>query len=541
MKNIQYICMILALLVFTGGCSEDFLEKEPLAVESDVTFYSTPEGALMALNAVYDALTPYPETQLYAVHHWAMGSTATPDAETGGQAGGNDRIELQQIAKFQHSPDNVIFAEYWDWLYEGIYRANIVTTRVPDIEMEEGLKQRYIAEAKFLRALFYFDLVKVFKAVPVFDEPLGPSEYKQTRSPRIDAWELIEKDLKEAVPYLPQSYPETEYGRATWGAAKSLWAKACVFQASYKKNDPSFDPDNKISEQEKWQDALKHATDVINSGRYELIGINGETFNSNWSPETSGYKFIWTEPGEESDEIVFAVQSMADNLGWGSYNGNVGNVYQCPRQYLDESGEPTAGIGWGFNCPTMDFVNSMDPDDPRLKIAVGQNGDPVPYKVSGELFMGSLNNWESPTGNYHWKYFPHPLTEWPSAQSGPLDIKLIRYADVVLFAAEAALELGQQNDALEYINMVRKRARNSGDTGKPENLSSISLTDIQNERRWELCFEGHRFFDLVRWGIAAEENQRIGRKFVANKHEYFPIPTKEITLSGNLLEQNPGY
>ena len=260
-----------------------------------------------------------------------------------------------------------------------------------------------------------------------------------------------------------------------------------------------------------------------------------------------------------SKEGVFEIQNVQD--GRGSYNtrGN-GFIRWCsPRKInliqTDTRDQDGLDFGWGWWCPTDFLVNSYEEGDPRYKATVLEESDSILCSVSSDGGIAwrspNYNVLRSGTGLYRnsRKYECSYEEYWQSSQTwgdGPINMKVLRYADVVLFAAEANLELGNQSKALEYINMVRKRARMSGETNKPEDLSSVTKNDIVNERLVELAMEGHRFFDLVRWNLGDQYlNHELADgdqiSFVKGKHEFFPIPDKEIIISKGILEQNPGY
>ena len=217
-------------------------------------------------------------------------------------------------------------------------------------------------------------------------------------------------------------------------------------------------------------------------------------------------------------------------------------------------------MGWGLNTPTYNLAAEYETGDPRKKISVVTDADTIEIDPGGAgvtILRRAAPSYASPTMMNNQKYDPEP-DEWVirSFFRGPLDIKMFRYADVLLLAAEAALEpaVNQPGKATEYVNMIRTRARNSGNTGIPADLASVTLDDIIHERRIELAFEAHRFFDIVRWGIAYERLNGLYRatdtlgglsgspiEFLVGRSEFFPIPDEEIILSKGAIKQNPGY
>ncbi|MEO6097314.1 MAG: RagB/SusD family nutrient uptake outer membrane protein, partial [Fibrobacteria bacterium] len=248
--------ILAAIGTLVTGCG-NFLDKEPLGVESSANFLKTENQAILATTAVYDAAAWRFSQEIF---EWFLGDVVSDDAEKGGESAA-DWAELQQLKDFRANAANSISFGRWSELYQGIYRANVVITKVPSIEMDATLRSRLVGEAKFLRGFFYFQLVKTFGAVPLITRPLNPSEYCQARAPIQDVWGQIEKDLKEASEALPEksAYPGSEMGRATKGAADALLAKAYIFQS-------------------KWADAMARSSVVIQSGQYNLESNYADNF-----------------------------------------------------------------------------------------------------------------------------------------------------------------------------------------------------------------------------------------------------------------------
>lgn len=553
MRN-QYKILIIAIAgLILGNCSEDYLETKPIAMETTETFYSTQSGADAAITAVYSQLCTRDVWDKF--YMLSMGSVASDDAEAGG-ANPNDGPDwVQTIDKLTHQPTNADFFEHvWAYMYKGIYYSNLVIEKVPgikesDSEADPALIDRYVAEAKFLRALNHFALCQVFGEVPLVDHVLLPSEFEQSRSTFKALFDFMEKDLKEAAAVLPTSYSASDIGRATKGAANALLAKILIYQSSYAKNYPGDSRFTGLTE--RWGDALTAAELVISSDVYKLVGIDGETYNTWWGANTNGYRYVFTVEGDNSPESIFEVQNVQDGLGWTSTRGNYMTIFSTVRSYINAAGSPTA-LGWGFNCPTQSLLDAHEVGDPRLATSIGQTGDLV-LVDDGGLNWFEMDLSISPTGMAPRKYECSPDQYWgPKGdwQDGPLNLRLIRYADLVLFASEAAFESSNSTKALEYINMVRTRARACGGPSNtvPANLTAVTLDDIINERRVELALEGHRFYDLVRWRLAEEKidgNQLLGGTFTvdyqAPKHDFFPLPDVEVVMSGQKLVQYPGW
>lgn len=223
MKNILKHITIVALII-SGGCSDDYLDKTPLDQFTTDVFFQTDEHALQAVNAAYD---PFQFWEYYSNRFQYLGNIASDDAVKGG-FGASDQAQFDLINSFSIFPDNVALKNRWQAIYVGIFRANIVLDNVPDIDMDATLKARILAEAKFIRALNYFNLVVAFGGVPLIDRQMGIDEQNVPRSTTAETWAFIEKDLTEAAADLPVSYGAADIGRATRGAANGLLGKALV-------------------------------------------------------------------------------------------------------------------------------------------------------------------------------------------------------------------------------------------------------------------------------------------------------------------------
>lgn len=489
MINVKNAVPTLAAVGFMlAGCS-NLLDKEPLGVESSSNFLKTESQAILATTAVYDA-TAWRFSQ--EIFEWFLGDIVSDDAEKGGENAA-DWAELQQLKDFRANAANSISFGRWSELYQGIYRANVVIERVPAINMDAKLRARLVGEAKFLRAFFYFQLVKTFGGVPLITRPLNPDEYCQARSPIQAVWTQIETDLKEAAEALPEksAYPASDMGRATKGAANSLLAKAYIFQS-------------------KWAEALAASATVIQSGEYDL---------------EPNYANIFKAAHENGIESIFEIQHIQiATSDYGDLNeGQETSIYQGSRN-------ATYFTGWGFNLPTQDFVDEFESNDPRLKATVIFNND-ILYE--GTPAQQKADNGASTTGYAARKYLYEYQPIVPDVSNSPANWRSIRFADVLLFHAEAANETGNTAASLESLNRVRKRVSMPvvTTTNKEELRSAIF-----HERRVELGLEGHRFFDLVRQGRAAAVLGKNG--FVAGKHEYFPIPQLELDVCDKIV-QNP--
>ncbi len=482
--------MLIVLTTILLRCSDD-----EDGTQSSAYLFKTEEHAIAAVNSAYDVLG-WLESQ--EVYEWFIGDICSDDAEKGGENIA-DWAELQDLKMFRANAENSILESRWSEPYVGVYWASLVIENVPGIDMDSDLRDRIVGEAKFLRAYFYFQLVKTFGGVPLFTEPIDPGEYCQSRASIDECWTQIENDLIDASALLIEKseYSAGDLGRATKGAANSLLAKAYIYHG-------------------KFSEAEQAAYTVIISGEYDL---------------EPNYEDIFTLTHENGIESIFEVQHFEIKTDkWGNYNeGQITSFYQgC----INDKWFP----GFGFNCPTQDFVDEFEPNDPRLDATVIFNGEEIrvgtpcaEYLDTGPATEGGYN----PTGYCVQKYLLECQEKAPAISNAPANWRVIRYADLLLFHAEAANENGNTSVALESLNKVRARV------GLPDvaTTDQSALRDaIYHERRVELGLEGHRFFDIVRQGRAAMLLAKNG--FIEGRHEYFPIPQIEL-YACNKLEQNP--
>ena len=473
------------------GCSEEFLDKPPLVDQTADTFFQTADQAVQATNATYGILRRF---DVSVFSYIGMTDIVSDDADKGSTP--NDATFLRELDDFVYDGSNSAPGAVWGGYYKGVFRANLSLQRIPEVEMDEGLRTRLLAENHFLRAYFYFNLVRWFGDVPLITGELPPDQYEQPRTPANEVYALIIDDLRFAADNLPEksAYADEDLGRATRGAANGLLSKVYLTR-------------------ENWTEALERAESVIESGEYALL------------PE---YSQIFLPEGEHSSGSVFEIGTVASNTTAGSSQFN---------QVQGVRGTPN--LGWGFNRPSDDLVAAWPRNDPRRDATIFTVGESLPdgsAVIVGD--PGVVNQRQNQ------KAWIPGLSAAP--QNGGGNIRILRYADVLLIAAEAANELGDGEQALAYANLVRTRAR--GPLPKPFLPDLVGETQeeiraaIWLERRLELAMEQHRWFDLVRQGRAAERMQAVGKEnFVEGKHELLPLPQSEIDLSGGLLTQNPGY
>ena len=394
----------------------------------------------------------------------------------------------------------------WNKGFAGVYRANLLLEKLeaPAIEgLTDENRARFKAESKFLRAFFYFDLVRFFGNVPLMTRPLGGAEiYTQRQSTPAEVFAQIEKDLREAIAAdeLPSFVPADQAGRVTKNAARALYGRVLLFE----------------NDQARMAEAATNLEEVINSGLYQLEANYGDIF----LPDN---KF-----GEES---VFEIaHSGLQRGGYESFaNGTEGN-YNVQFFGIRDYVGPTYAAGWSF-CPvTEDLVNFMK-NDPRFPYTVI---DGKALIQGGAKYTKGYQN----TDYFIKKYTPLPqfkATSGDPALNWGYNIKEIRFADVLLMAAESLARSGNEPQAKIYLNRVRKRVGLADRTSTGQAL----LDDIAAERRMELATEGHRFWDLIRTGKAVSALGSQG--FVAGKSEWLPIPQQEIDITEGGMKQNPNY
>jgi starch-binding outer membrane protein, SusD/RagB family len=453
------------------------------------------------------------EISVYTPLQWLnqevpVGDIASDNAVSGGE-NASDVLSLQQIDDYTHSGVNSTLTELWKSAYEGVNRANYMmqykAKNPAGVAVDFAGKEALYGEVSFLRAYYYFHLVRMFGDVPLFtDKRLSLSESKTLkRAPKADVYKQIETDLTAAIAALPTI--QVQKGRITKYAAEALLGKVFLYQ-------------------DKFDQAAAMLDNVINSNAFSLV---------------TNFGSIFLASGENGPESVFEIQysNLSPYYNWGGYNRGQGNyaVQQTGIRGLNGSAAMPYAPGWSTNLPTQNLANAYAAGDQRKDVTVL---DIEAYKAAHPAY--NITYTVAPyknTGLYNQKYLPRK-----GETSGQLELnygnnfRIIRYADVLLMAAEAYSRSSTPNaaKALAYLNLVRQRA--FGDNLHNITASGNALTlAIWEERRLELAMEGHRFFDLVRTGQAKDKING----FVVGKHEVFPIPQEEVTISG--LTQNNGY
>jgi hypothetical protein len=490
--TIKISILLMPFLFFASGC-EDFLQKDPQGELTQEEFPVSQSDALLATNAVYST-----------IREWGYHSGGFPildimsDDSHKGSNPNDQRPTVGPYDNFTHLSTQDGLDRWWSTLYQGIKRANVVIAKVPLIVMDTLLRNRYVAEAEFFRGLYYFDLVRAWGGVPMITS-LNPP-LKVERSTKEEIYDLIISDLLYAVKNLDEksAMESGDIGRVSRGAARSLLAKVYLFQGDF-------------------VNAEKYALEVINSDEYELEALFANA-NSNL--------------GEHGMESVLEVGALEVEGSGGNQYANTQGIRGSPNR------------GWGFNRPSLDLRNSFEPGDPRLDatiIDLGETLDGVLIIGDGttpdETLDASDNVIEVECYNQKvWYPGTNTITQWGHNR------RLIRYADVLLIAAEALNENDKPGEALAFLNQVRERAREGNSTILPaitETNKDLLRDIILNERRNELAMEGHRLWDLIRTGKATAVLGPLG--FVTGKHELLPIPQNELDISQGTLIQNPNW
>lgn len=491
-NSVLSVCVLLISGLLSYSCSDDFVDVDSEDQNSE-NFFNSEADYQSALIGAYDLLQ---STYLNVM----LGEIASSNTLAGGESA-IDVPGIQEIDDMRHGVVNAQLRDIWRWMFAGINRANYIMEFQDKTDFPN--KNQVLAQTRFLRAYYYFELVKFFGDVPlaVDERLLFGDQNIVDRTPKAEVYAQIEADLIYAADNLPPTW--AEMGRITQGAAQALLGRVYLYQGKY-------------------AEAASALDNVINSGLYSLV---------------TDYSTLFENDNENNSESVFEVQySDLEGADFGCLQCSEGNVavgFNGPRNFNG----PLFESGFSFNVPTQETYDAFDENDMRRDFAIlnivkfadenqdHNNGAGVSWSEGFEH-----------TGFFNRKYIPRQGDSNIGDQNltNPNNYRAIRYADVLLMAAEAHNQ-GTGNDALalQYVNQVRARA------GLEDlALSGGALAEaIYLERRLELVGEGHHFFDQVRTGRAASEIDG----FMPGKHELFPIPEIEIQLAGNRWEQNPGY
>ncbi len=524
MKNIVISISLFMMTLFMVSC-EEFLNEPALGVETLDAYFVNEEECDRYITGLYAKITTHSWTPVYI--WWVMTDISTDDGWLGSTYQSAKYVDFKPIAHYEggsQATTNIYLTDFWEVRYKGIYSANLGVSKIEGSDISQAKKNQFIAEAKFLRAYFFFELVKNFGGVPLTLTTLEPNEtISFPRSTAAEVYAQIESDLKDAIEVLPykanMDYPS---GRANKGMAEALLGKVYLYQ-------------------EKYNDAYTVLGNVITNGGYDLEA----DFNNVWSKN------------DNSIEAIFEVQTSSDL----SYT--LGNSMPVLTGSRNDG-------GWAWGAPSSHLQNAYESGDPRRKATI---------VVSGEAIVGEATT--APyvmNANYHKSnriirkfYIPKADRNTPYRHAtNKLNHHILRFADVLLMAAEVANELGDDNQSRQFLKRVRDRVGLSTDAG----LAGTALRDaIRAERRLELAFEGNRLFDLRRWKMddgktmlehamgpngwfvkynleqstdEFETTNQIepstkGITFQAPRDLLFPIPLNDVQLSGGVIEQNPGF
>ncbi len=494
-NNMKTFLLAAVLVIMAQGCSKSFIDVPLEGAQPSEQFWRNADDAAKAVNAMYAYLRAWPQVGFASV---AIESLGSDDAEKGSSTG--DASYLNDFDNFTVGPSSANSSgqvyDFWKGQYLEINYCNQVLDNVPNIEMDANLKDRYLAEAKFLRALSYFRLVRAFGDVPLrLTIPKDAAEFNIPRTPKADVYAAIEKDLTEAAATLPQTYGPADVGRATKGAALALHAKVSMYQ-------------------KKWDQVLALTNQVMTMS-YDLF------------PD---YEKQFRIQNENSIESIFEVQASLIPDNKEASNSQYSQIQGIRGM--------SPSMGWGFNVPTSDLADFYEPNDPRRDATIVFRGEITPQ---GDAIPTIGDN-----PRYNQKsYVPQSLMVAGFTEGSQQNFRVLRFAEVLLMNAEAANEMGGANttQALASLNRVRERARGANPLTV---LPPVTVTDqgalrtaIWNERRAELAMERDRYFDVIRQGRAEALFGPKGWK--ANKNEVWPIPQAEIDISAGVLTQNTGY
>lgn len=541
-KALTYSALALATLSLSS-CN-DWLTEETPGTTKVSEFFTSLSTAEAVVNAAYVPMTWEFGTTYYP--EWYFGDIVSDDALKGGQDI-NDGADLRELENFKANSDNEILLGYYRAQWQGIQRANLAIDEIPttriETEGDEAEKQakyrdRYLGEAYFLRGFYYFRLARMFGGMPLIDYVIKSSnQWAQTRSTMDETLNFAIEDFKRAENLLweKDKYSDEELGRATKGAAQAMLLKANLYRADYLRN-----AGNETEAQKYFAEAAKWGKEVINSRQYSL-----------WPNYLDNFRLA-NENGRESVfEIQYTEEATSDYGGEGYTRGTMTTILQRSRS--SAFGE----AGWGYDRPTQNLYNEYEAGDARRDETILVPTDEQIETPAQEIYCGDrmLNR----------KYAMYNdganggIYKLAHATRSPKNNIQIRYADVLLMYAEACCESGDLTSAKSALKEVRDRAGLSqipytaviqGQTVTFNDNQEDLRKAIRHERRVELAMEGHRWFDLTRWGIAketmdtymegeTEEAKELYGTFQKGKHELFPIPSKEIDLSG--IEQNPNW
>jgi len=500
-KNVFLWLAILSVAAVTFTGCKKFLERKPLtATLDDYTQGGLEPQALGLYGALRNSAgEPYIGDGFQSIPWTGINGFRSDDQEIVSDPGATQWHTTYD--NFNYAKDDWATGVYWDKHYLLIGNCNTILQIADSLKLTDDVNtQVNIAEAKWFRALSYWDLVRNYGEIPKIDFRIyKPSDANIAKSPEAEVLDLIESDLVYGTTHLPPNWPNKYKGRLTSGAAKTLLAKVYMWR-------------------KKWASALSASKEVINSGEYELV-------KPYWS--------IWKTDHELSKESIYEIQAAYAP-------GDGGQLWSWFGTSQGVRGGGEWDLGWGWNTPTKNLVDAYETGDPRKAATIlfsGQSDD-----AANGGYGKTVPNY---TNALYWNKKVY-TSDAERAASGDLhgsyfyNCRLLRYADVVLTAAESANETGDGASAETYLEMVRARARNGNNAVLPKVVfvDQAQMRDaIKHERRVEFGCEFERFWDLVRWGDASSVLGGLGYQA---KHHWFPLPASAISSNPNLV-QNPDY
>ena len=538
MNKIRNI-IVAGLLIFSlGACDEDYLDTVKIGEQTSESFYSNDAELIKAANACYAPLWEY---------HYNWGRTSFGNSTT------DDAVDREDLKMRDHTYDATafLFTYNYRYNYRGILIANQLLANVEGIDIpgvtDKSLQDRVVGEAKFMRAYYYYDLVKNYGGVPLVTTPLLDGDLNQTRATSVAIYAQIEDDLKDAFVALPLKsvyVASKELGRATKGAALAMLVKVCASQASIGYSDQDFYNENK------WDDVKTYAEQLFALGMYDLYQGN--------------YHDLFSEAEENNEESIFEVQFYDSPLDDGAYtnNGNFTTFLNMP--WLG------AADPYGRYQATYDLYLAFENDDPRREASLINSLQYADQWILEGETPGAVA--EDLTGFSNYKHYlsKEQYEALGNFRNSPVNERIIRLSDIYLLYAEACFHTNDEGTAKTYLNIVRERARQGNASVLADVTASGSalLDAIYHERRVELCGEGHRLHDLIRTGRLEQELKTDGYKVKATitsdgaggyivadsgepifkatnlampKNIFFPLPQSEVDNTGGLVGQNPGY
>ncbi|WP_372755323.1 RagB/SusD family nutrient uptake outer membrane protein [Labilibaculum sp.] len=508
-KSMSKVLLIAALGLFLTNCDDDYLDQDKLGEETSDVYFNSQEKAEASVTAAYSDIKDY----RFGWFFWAFGETLSDNAVYSGSDSDNSGFE--SLKTFNGTADAFQAKYKWMVCYRGINKCCQAIEGIEEMSVDlfdsEAIQLRYIAEARAMRAFYHFELARAFGRVPIVDHLITTTDETISQSDVADvyAWIITELESAEADLPLKSEYSSSDLGRVTQGFADGLLAKVNLYA-------------------ENFEDAKTWAKKVIDSGEYEL---------------DDDYAHVFSFDGENGVESIFEINYIESETETSAYsnNGNFQTLFMLPRNIT---------YGYGINQPTQDLADAFDAagDSVRKAATLLTTDEVYENEISDEVWdwyyaqtdsdvaNDSLDQWKATltfnrTGYYQEKMYVTPEERASSIRNNANNIRVMRYADVLLMYAEACYETSEEGNATWAVNQVRSRAGLTDVTSAGSDL----LDAIYAERRLELAGENDRYHDLVRTDRASI------LEYWTEDHKYWPVPQTEIDNSGGVIVQNPGY